>query len=121
MRLLMLAAVAMTVLAGIGYLYYVDSQNKLADLHTQLGAQKVQTEALQQSVGALRSDAETLKKNTEAFNGALNVIREDTQRHEAILQKHDLGKIGGAHPAMLEKRINDGSKRLFDHLEKLSQ
>ena len=50
------------------------------------------------------------------------LIYKEEYRNELIskLQKHDLTRLSHQKPGMIEKRINNGTQKVFDSLESLT-
>ena len=65
-------------------------------------------------------DTEKLNSLVNSLNNEMKIA--ESYREELIskLQKHDLTALSLKKPKMIEKRINDGTKELFDSFESIS-
>lgn len=74
-----------------------------------------------------RETIKRLEKERDKFENAgkeyqekLNEREQDKERLIGILQKHDLTRLVMAKPGLIEKRINNGIKQLWEDFESAS-
>jgi len=106
--------------AGSFYWYYNDTQARLTELVENNAKLEI---AVQTSEAALKSVQEDLKRaNEEAqkVNAEFSRIRAQNNVLANKLQKHDLGVLGAAKPALVEKIINKASAKAGRCFELLS-
>jgi chromosome segregation ATPase len=100
-----------------GYSYYQDTQERIQQLAENNA--KLET-ALQQNEETLREVERTAEKQAQ-LTGELSekLQKAESYKDDLIskLQKHDLTKLSAQKPAMIEKRINDATKKIFDDIE----
>jgi len=113
-----------TLVGGLGYggyQYYVHTQNKIATLSENII--KVETAKLQQdnTIKALQEDREKFSKLNKELSEKL--IKANSYKDKLIdkLRKHDLTALSMKKPVLIEKRINNATKKLFKHFEDFSR
>ena len=67
---------------------------------------------------------ESITKNLETTSNSLRGLQVQNQQYEIemaeymdIFRRHNITKLASAKPGMMEKRINDGTKEVFDAIE----
>lgn len=110
------------LLAGAGafYSYYSDTQERLAALIENNAKLEL---AVQTSEAALKSVQEDLKRaneETQKVNAEFSKIRAQNNVLANKLSRHDLGILGAAKPALVEKIINKASAKVGRCFELLS-
>lgn len=106
--------------SGLFYSYYNDTQARLAELVENNAKLQI---AVQTSEAALKSVQEDLKRaneETQKVNAEFQQIRAQNNVLADKLQKHDLGVLGAAKPALVEKIINKASAKAGRCFELLS-
>ena len=119
MLLGVIAAMGMT-----GYLYYMASESKIANMNAQLQTQAGVITAFEtrqaEQVRTIEALEGNLKKTTEALqtqNARNQEIEGEMQRYLNIFARHDLSKLAAAKPGLIQTRINKGTKDVFDTIE----
>ena len=115
--------VVMGLVGGVvygGWYYYKDTQARIQTLTENSVKLEVATQQQDQTIQTLVDDAERfgelnreLNTQLEAANDYKNVLIEK-------LQRHDLTRLSMQKPGLIETVINNGTKALFDSLEKLT-
>lgn len=106
--------------SGLFYSYYNDTQARLAELVENNAKLEI---AVQTSEAALKSVQEDLKRaneETQKVNAEFSKIRAQNNVLASKLGKHDLGVLGAAKPALVEKIINKASAKAGRCFELLS-
>jgi chromosome segregation ATPase len=106
--------------SGLFYWYYNDTQARLAELVENNAKLEI---AVQTNEAALKSVQEDLvKANEEAqkVNDEFSKIRAQNNVLANKLSKHDLGVLGAAKPALVEKIVNNASAKVSRCFELLS-
>ena len=113
---MIIAMIIASASAG-AYYYHTSTQKRLAEYATetaQLSISAKQNELLYKSATA---DA---KRQGEMTLELIVNLRDSTkQRGELVrkLHKHDLTRLSVLKPGLIEKRINNATKKVFDQLE----
>ena len=117
-RIYIMLAVAGVVFGGVKYFLHMQDQMK------QMAANNAKLEVVAQENEIMMTNmmAETQRMNE--LNNDLRNRLDDAKQYQneliAKLKKHDLSKLSYAKPSLIEKRINNGTQKLFDELESIS-
>ena len=103
-----------------GFYYYKDTQARIAILTENSAKLEQATNTQKQTIDTLVEDAEKFRELNKDLNIKLEAANEYKNKLIGKLRKHDLAKLSMQKPGMVEKRINNGTKRLFESLEKLT-
>tara|TARA_Y100000004_G_scaffold191240_2_gene249686 strand:+ start:421 stop:822 length:402 start_codon:yes stop_codon:yes gene_type:complete len=103
-----------------GYYYYKDTQSRIQTLTENNSKLEVATQQQEQTINTLVEDA---KKFAE-LNKELQVKLDKANQYKDVLidklRKHDLAKLSLKKPGLVEKKINNGTKKLFRSLENIT-
>ena len=103
-----------------GYYYYKDTQSRIQTL-TENNAKLETAKAIQdQKIDTLIADREKFDKLNKELQVKLDKANDYKNTLIDKLRKHDLAKLSMKKPGMTEKRINNGTKKLFRSLESLT-
>ena len=80
-------------------------------------ALKTETASREQAENNLKVQLEAVGKLTEA-NTAMQAEMDD---YLSIFKRHDLTKLARVKPGLIEPRINNGTKKVFEQIEKDSE
>jgi len=113
MKLVMIMGAVMVVMTLAFSWYYKDTQRRMGVLHENNAKLEVAVRANELALATTRADA--------ARNAALNLqlqtkLQESEaygDRLQAIFQKHNLTVLSLKKPGLIEKRMNDATKKLF--------
>lgn len=106
---------------GFGAKYYYDTtQNKIAILQDSNAKLELVAETNQNTINQLQADNEKMSKLSSELQ--LELAEATKYKDELInkLQKHDLTRLSLKKPGLIEKRINNGTKKLFESFESLT-
>ena len=122
----------MLVVAGGAYAYHTTTINKAEATIAQLEANNVilkenttkletaletETASRKQAENNLKVQLEAVGKLTEANN----VMQAEMDDYLSIFKRHDLTKLARVKPGLIEPRINNGTKKVFEQIEKDSE
>ena len=100
-----------------GYYYYKDTQSRIQTL-TENNAKIMAAKAVQdQTIETLIADREKFDKLNKELQVKLNAANEYKNTLIDKLRKHDLANLSIKKPGLVEKKINRGTKRLFESFE----
>ena len=103
-----------------GWYYYKDTQSRIQTL-TENNAKLETAKAIQdQTIDTLIADREKFHKLNKELQVKLEKANDYKNTLIDKLRKHDLAKLSMKKPGMMEKRINNGTKKLFRSLESLT-
>ena len=103
-----------------GYYYYKDTQARIATLTENSVKLEQATKTQKQTIETLVSDAKKFEELNRELNIKLDKANDYKNNLIDKLRKHNLAKLSLKKPGLVEKKINRGTKKLFDSFEKLS-
>ena len=87
-------------------------------------ALRAETEALrfgmaqqEETINALEEARETQTEALDEMRRRSNEIQTEMNRYLDIFARHNLSKLAAAKPGLIEKRVNNGTKQVFDSIE----
>ena len=103
-----------------GYYYYKDTQARIAVLTENSAKLEQATNTQKQTIDTLVEDATKYRELNKELNTKLEAANNYKNTLIDKLRKHDLAKLSLKKPGLVEKRINNGTKKLFKSLEELT-
>ena len=103
-----------------GYYYYKDTQNRIAVLTENSAKLEQATNTQKQTIDTLVEDAAKFRVLNKELNTKLEAANEYKNTLIDKLRKHNLAALSLKKPGLVERKINNGTKKLFESLEKLS-
>ena len=103
-----------------GFYYYKDTQARIAILTENSAKLEQAANTQKQTIDTLVEDAEKYRELNKDLNIKLEAANEYKNKLIGKLRKHDLAKLSMQKPGLVEKKINNGTKKLFESLEKLT-
>ena len=103
-----------------GFYYYKDTQARIQILTENNAKLEQATQTQKQTIDVLIADAKKFAKlNSELQT---NLIRANDYKNKLIgkLRKHNLTRLSQQKPGLVEKRINNGTKKLLESFESLT-
>ena len=106
---------------GFGAKYYYDTtQNKIAVLQDNNAKLELVAETNQSTINRLQGDNAKMNELSKELQSDLAVANKYKDELIEKLQKHDLTRLSLKKPGLIEKRINNGTKQLFESFESLT-
>jgi len=103
-----------------GYYYYKDTQSRIQTLTENSAKLEMVTDEQSNTIDVLVEDREKF----EQLNNELQYKLDKANVYKDVLisklRKHDLAKLSMQKPGLIEKRINNGTNKLFKSLEELT-
>ena len=103
-----------------GFYYYKDTQARIAILTENSAKLEQAANTQKQTIDTLVEDAEKYRELNKDLNIKLEAANEYKNKLIGKLRKHDLDILSMQKPGLVEKKINNGTKKLFESLEKLT-
>ena len=103
-----------------GYYYYKDTQARIQILTENSVKLEQAAQTQKQTIDVLIADAEKFAKLNSELQ--LELVRANDYKNELIgkLRRHDLTRLSQQKPGLIEKRINNGTKKLFESFESIT-
>ena len=111
------------LIGGVGYgayYYYKDTQARIAILTENSAKLEQAANTQKQTIDTLVEDAAKYRELNKDLNIKLEAANDYKNTLIDKLRKHDLAKLSLQKPGLVEKRINNGTKRLFKSFEELT-
>ena len=106
---------------GFGAKYYYDTtQNKIAVLQDSNAKLEIVAETNQNTINKLQEDNAKMNELSNELQVELAAATKYKDELIEKLQKHDLTRLSLKKPGLIEKRINNGTKELFESFESLT-
>lgn len=103
-----------------GYYYYKDTQSRIQILTENSAKLEMVAEEQTNTIDVLIQDREKFQQLNNELQTNLNKANNYKDVLIGKLRKHDLLKLSLQKPGLVEKKINNGTQKLFDSLEKLT-
>lgn len=115
-RLVALFVPLIFIISGIGYWYYKDSQSRIEALRSNAAKLEMAVETSQRTIKAMNEQAIITQQRVETLNKNLQEAEALNSKLVKLFQKHNLTLLAENKPGLIEKRINDATKKLFDDI-----
>ena len=122
LRIYIMVAVVMAVSGAVisARAYYKETQERIATLHKNNAKMEVVQQQNEVVLRSLTSEATRLNDLNFNLQGKLDDAENYKNELIAKLQKHNLTRLSYNKPGLIEKRINNGTQKIFDSLESLT-
>tara|TARA_Y100000590_G_C15312478_1_gene860690 strand:- start:102 stop:485 length:384 start_codon:yes stop_codon:yes gene_type:complete len=120
---LYLTIAVVTLISGVvygGFYVYQDKQKRIATLQQNNAKLEVVAKENEQVVRTMRVETARLNDLNKSLQGKLSRAEESRERLLTRLQEINLKKESMINPIEIEKRINDGTDKMFDDLESIT-
>ena len=115
--------IVLGLVGGVGYgayYYYKDTQERIQTLTENNAKVMAAKEAQDNTINALIKDREQFEILNRELQTKLDAAHDYRNTLIDKLRKHDLAKLSMKKPGLVEKKINNGTKKLFRAFEKLT-
>ena len=120
---LYLTIAVVTLIGGVvygGFYVYQDKQKRIATLQQNNAKLEVVAKENEQVVRTMRVETARINDLNKSLQGKLSRAEESRERLLTRLQEINLKKESMVNPVEIEKRINDGTDKMFDDLESIT-
>ena len=120
---LYLTIAVVTLIGGVvygGFYVYQDKQKRIATLQQNNAKLEVVAKENEQVVRTMLVETARLNDLNRSLQGKLSRAEESRERLLTRLQEINLKKESMVNPVEIEKRINDGTDKMFDDLESIT-
>ena len=102
------------------YAYYNDTQQRIKTLQENNAKLETVAKANELTINSLQESQEKFATLNKELQTKLNLALTYGDDLRKKLHKHDLTRLSIKKPGLIEKRINDGTKKLFDSIESVT-
>ena len=103
-----------------GWYYYKDTQARIQILTENNVKLEVATQQQEMTINTLVEDAEKFRELNKDLNIKLEAANDYKNELISKLRKHDLSRLSQLKPGLVERRINNGTKKLFESFESIT-
>ena len=103
---------------GLFTLFLWNENSKLAELNQ---AFELRDKEQKEAIETLQQDFKTQTEGLLEIQKRNNEIEQEMTRYLDIFKRHNLTKLAIAKPNLIEKRVNNGTKKVFDSIEEVSR
>tara|TARA_R100001369_G_scaffold50857_1_gene77589 strand:+ start:208 stop:603 length:396 start_codon:yes stop_codon:yes gene_type:complete len=103
---------------GLLTLFLWNENSKLAELNQAFELRDKEQKA---AIETLQQDFKTQTEGLLEIQKRNNEIEQEMTRYLDIFKRHNLTKLAIAKPNLIEKRVNNGTKKVFDSIEEVSR
>ena len=103
-----------------GWYYYKDTQARIATLTENSAKLEVAAQTQKQTIDTLVADAKKYEKLNSELHTSLSKANDYKNTLLGKLRKHNLTKLSAQKPTLMERKINNASKRLLESFESLT-
>ena len=102
------------------YAYYHDTQQRIKTLQENNAKLETVAKANELTINSLQESQEKFATLNNELQTKLNLALTYGDDLRKKLHKHDLTRLSIKKPGLIEKRINDGTNKLFDSIESIT-
>ena len=113
----------LVILGGIGYgayFVYNDTMQRMAVLRDNNAKLEVANKSKEEALKTIQSNVEKTNKLNKELQGRLQNAEVYQDELRKKLQKHDLTRLSEKKPGLVEKKINEGTQKLFNDFESIT-
>ena len=103
-----------------GYYYYKDTQARIQVLTENNSKLEVAAQTQNQTIDTLVQDAQKYASLNNELQSRLDSANDYKNELIGKLRKHDLARLSLQQPGLVEEKINNGTKRLFEKFENIT-
>ena len=103
-----------------GWYYYKDTQARIQVLTENSAKLETATKLQKSTIDTLVADAKKYEKLNRKLDIELRKAHDYKNNLIAKLRKHDLVRLSQQKPGLVEKKINVGTKKLFESFESIT-
>ena len=102
------------------YAYYHDTQQRIKTLQENNAKLETVAKTNELTINSLQQSQEQIAELNKDLQIKLNQAESYGDNLRKKLHKHNLTRLSIKKPGLIEKRINDGTKKLFDNIESVT-
>ena len=111
------------IIGGVGYgafYYYKDTQTRIAILTENSAKLEIAASTQKNTIDTLMADAKKYAELNSELQKKLEKANDYKNTLIGKLRKHNLAKLSMQKPALVEKKINNGTKKLLESFESIT-
>lgn len=121
LKIVGILASVLAVAGAMFYFYFTYSQDKIAGLNEKVATQEVKNKVLEEDNKKIKENVAKQANNLNNLSTEVNKIKKETSQLGQTLSRHDFDYLVKKKPGLMEKRINNGTKKVFKDIEEITQ
>jgi len=115
-----MSKILLGILAALSLLTFFlwNENSRLAELNQAFGLRDAEQK---ETIETLQSDFKTQSEGLLKIQQRNNEIELEMNRYLEVFKRHNLTKLAIAKPNLIETRVNNGTKKVFDSIEEVSR
>ena len=105
---------------GAAYFYYKDSQKRIKNLVEVNAELKAVAQICEKTVNSLEEDIETTQRLVTVLEQKNQEAEDYKDKLITLLQRHDLTALTLKKPGLVETRVNNATKKVFEDIESIT-
>ena len=110
--------IGIIVVLSIACVWLWNENQRLRENNAQLN---VAVETQEETISTLQEDFATQGQELTELTKRSQEAQKEMNRYLDIFRRHNLTKLAAAKPGLIEKRVNKGTKEVFDAIEQISR
>ena len=107
-------------MGAVGYFYYNDTQDRLAQLRENNTRLEIAAQTSQETIGRMQEDAAQFEEANTKLRAELSQAEEYSDDLASKLRRHNLTVLTLQKPGLIETRVNNATAKLFDEMENIT-
>lgn len=120
MKIALFFFLIMCGMGAVGYFYYNDTQDRLAQLRENNTRLEIAAKTSQETIGRMQADAAQFEEANTKLRAELSQAEEYSDDLASKLRRHNLTVLTLQKPGLIETRVNNATAKLFDEMENIT-
>lgn len=120
MKIALFFFLIMCGMGAVGYFYYNDTQDRLAQLRENNTRLEIAAQTSQETIGRMQADAIQFAEANTKLREELDEAEEYSDDLASKLRRHNLTVLTLQKPGLIETRVNNATAKLFDEMENIT-
>ena len=120
MKIALFFFLIMCGMGAVGYFYYNDTQDRLAQLRENNTRLEIAAQTSQETIGRMQVDAAQFEEANTKLRAELSQAEEYSDDLASKLRRHNLTVLTLQKPGLIETRVNNATAKLFDEMENIT-
>ena len=120
MKIALFFFLIMCGMGAVGYFYYNDTQDRLAQLRENNTRLEIAAQTSQETIGRMQADATQFAEANTKLREELDEAEEYSDDLASKLRRHNLTVLTLQKPGLIETRVNNATAKLFDEMETIT-
>jgi len=120
MKIALFFFLIMCGMGAVGYFYYNDTQERLAQLRENAARLEIAAQTSKETIGRMQADAAQYEEANLKLRDELSEAEAYSDDLAGKLRRHNLTVLTLQKPGLIETRVNNATAKLFDEMETIT-